>query len=95
MIRLRKLISVAGNKLIFDPNDVTLKNQFLSLVVPILDNIKSNRGIVDYRIRVDDSAEARDRHELPCLIQVKPTPTLEYIDINFSIRPEGVVFEGE
>lgn len=95
MIRLKKLISVAAIKLIFDPNDLTVKNQFLSIVIPILDTIKSNRGIIDYRISVDDSVEARDRHELPASIQVKPTQSLEYIDINFTIMPEGVVFEGE
>ena len=92
MIRIKKLIRGAGKQLIFDQYDSSLKNQFLSIVTPILANVKANRGISDYRIDIDDSAEARDAHTLPCTIHVKPTPTLEYIDLTFTIYPESVDF---
>ena len=92
MIRIKKLIKGAGKQLIFDQYDTSLKNQFLSIVTPILANVKANRGISDYRIDIDDSAEARDQHTLPCTIHVKPTPTLEYIDLTFTIYPESVDF---
>ena len=92
MIRIKKLIKGAGKQLIFDQYDTSLKNQFLSIVTPILANVKANRGISDYRIDIDDSAEARDAHTLPCTIHVKPTPTLEYIDLTFTIYPESVDF---
>jgi hypothetical protein len=93
MIRVKKLISSSAKQLIFDQYDDTLKNQFMSIVDPILANVKANRGIYDYQIIVDDSVEARDAHTLPCTIKIKPTPTLEYIDLTFTIYPESVDFE--
>lgn len=92
MLRIKKLITNVGKQLIFDQYDTSLKNQFLGLVTPILSNVKANGGIYDYKIDIDDSVEARDAHTLPCTIHVKPTPTLEYIDLTFTIYPESVDF---
>ena len=93
LLRIRKMISIACIKLIFEPNDTTTKNKFLSLVQPILDNVKSNRGLSDYRIEVDDSVEARERLELPAKIYLKPINALEYIPLDFIITPESVSFD--
>lgn len=95
MLYMRKLISIASLKLIFDPNDTTLKNQFESLVNPILANIKSNRGLTNYKLVVSQTPEQMDEHELSCKLWVKPTPTLEYIDITFVVTPQGVEFQDE
>ena len=93
MLRIKALVTMACNKLIFEPNDATTKNKFISLVSPILDNVKNSRGISDYRIEVDDSVEARERLELPARIFIKPINALEYIDITFVITPESVNFD--
>lgn len=93
LLRLRKLISISCIGLIFEPNDPTTKNKFLSTVTPIMDNIKSNRGISDYRIEVDDSAEARDRRELPVKLYFKPYQALEYITLDFIVTPQAVSFD--
>jgi hypothetical protein len=58
-----------------------------------MDNIRSNRGISDYKIEVDDSIEARDRRELPAKIFFKPFKALEYILLDFILTPEGVSFD--
>ena len=79
--------------MVFEQNDNTLDQQFRSIVKPILDNVKTNRGITDYKIKTDTSAEARDRHELPAKIWVKPIGCLEYIPITFVITPESANFE--
>lgn len=92
MLRVKKLITGACRRLIFEQNDATVKAQFEGLVKPILDDIKSKRGIYDYRLEVNDSAEARDRLELPAIIYIKPTKALEYIDLSFVIMPESVAF---
>jgi hypothetical protein len=34
-----------------------------------------------------------DAHEISATIYVKPTPTLEYIEINFVVTPQGVSFD--
>ena len=92
MLRVKKLITGACRRLIFEQNDATVKAQFEGLVKPILDDIKSKRGIYDYRLEVNDSAEARDRLELPAVIYIKPTKALEYLSIDFVIMPESVAF---
>ena len=93
MLYMRKLIVKASMKLIFDPNDATLKEQFEGIVNPILAQIKQDRGITAYRLQVSQTLEQMDAHEISCSLFVKPTPTLEYISINFIVTPQGVDFD--
>ena len=93
LLRMRKLIAIACRNLIFQPNNSTTKNQFLSVVTPIMDNIKSNRGISDYRVEVNDTVESRERRELPAKIFFKPYNALEYIVLDFIVTPESVSFD--
>jgi len=93
MIRVKSLVTKAARQLVFEQNDNTVDAQFRSLVEPILANAKQNRGLSDYKIKTDTSAEARDRKELPAKIWVKPINCLEYIPISFVITPEGANFE--
>lgn len=93
LLRMRKLISIACIGMIFEPNDATTKNKFISTVTPIMDNIRNNRGISDYRIEVNDSLESRERRELPTKIFFKPYNALEYLTIDFVVTPEGVSFD--
>lgn len=92
MLRVKKLVTDAGKTLVFDPDDSAIGNTFKTKVTPILDSIKLNRGLYDYRVEVDNSVEARERLELNCKIFVKPTKTTEYINIDFIITPESVSF---
>lgn len=92
LLRVRKLIAIACIGLIFEPNDDSTKKSFISTVTPILDSIRSNRGLSDYKVEVDDSQEARDRRELPAKIFLKVWNALEYITIDFILTPQGVNF---
>lgn len=92
LLRMRKLIAIACLHLIFEPNDATVKDKFLSIVTPILDNIRANRGMSDYKIEVDDTLEARERRELPAKIFFKPYNALEYVVLDFILTPEGLSF---
>ena len=93
MIRVKKLVSQAARNLIFEQYDVTLEKQFRSVVEPILQDVKSNRGIYDYRVVTECTEETRDQHILPAKILIKPTPALEYISISFVVYPESVEFD--
>lgn len=93
LLRIRKLIAISCLGLIFEPNDATVKQSFLTTVTPILDNVRSNRGVSDYRIEVNDTVESRERRELPCKIYIKPINALEYITIDFIVTSEGVSFD--
>lgn len=93
MLYMRKLIIESTRGLIFEPNDITLKAEFESIVNPILSQIKKDRGITDFRLVVSQTPEQMDAHELSATLYVKPTPTLEYIEINFVVTPQGVSFD--
>ncbi len=93
LLRMRKLIAISCIGLIFQPNDPTVKQSFISTVTPIMENIRSNRGISDFRIEVNDTVESRERRELPAKIYFKPYNALEYIVIDFILTPEGISFD--
>ena len=93
LLRMRKLIAISCIGLIFQPNDPTVKQSFISTVTPIMENIRSNRGISDFRIEVNDTVESRERRELPAKIYFKPYNALEYIVIDFILTPEGLSFD--
>lgn len=91
-LELKNRLSKSFVTLFFDPNDPTMADTFESAIKAVLDPIRTQRGITDYRVEVDTSAEARDRLELPAIIYVKPTQLLEYIDISLVMTPQGVQF---
>jgi len=93
MLRVKKLVVDASQSLIFDQYDVNLDKQFKSLVEPILADVKSNRGLHDYKVVTESTTETRDQHILPAKICVKPVGALEYISISFIVTPESVKFE--
>lgn len=93
MLYMRKLIIESTRGLIFDPNDSTLKDEFRSIVEPILTQIKTDRGITDFKLNISQTKEEMDAHEMSCKLWVKPTPALEYLEINFMVTPQGVEFE--
>lgn len=92
MLYMRKLIIEASLKLIFEPNDRTLKKQFEDTINPILKQIKNDRGITDFKLEAQQTPEMMDAHELEARLFVKPVPSLEYISIEFVVTPQGVVF---
>lgn len=92
ILYMRRLIIDASRPLLFEPNDLTLKKQFNDTLDSILRDIKSNRGIYDYRLSVSQTAEQIDAHEISAVLAVKPTQTLEYIEIEFEVTPQGVDF---
>ena len=93
LLQARKLISAVSIRLLFEQNDDIIRNQFLSLVNPILDNIRSERGLTDFRVEVDRSPESIDRNELNGKIFIKPTRSLEFISVEFNIMNTGASFD--
>ena len=93
LLRLRKLIAIATIGFIFDPNDTTTAESLRSATTPILENLRSNRGLSDYKLKIDDSVEMRENYELGVTIYLKAYTQLEYISLNFVLTPQGVDFE--
>jgi hypothetical protein len=93
LLQARKLISAVAVRLLFEQNDQIVRQQFLDSVNPILDGIRRDRGLYDFRVTVSSSPEDLDRNTLTGKIYLKPTRALEFINIEFLITPTGASFE--
>jgi hypothetical protein len=93
LLQARKLISAVAVRLLFEQNDEIVRQQFLDSVNPIMDSIRRDRGVYDFRVTVSSSPEDLDRNTLSGKIYLKPTKSLEFIDIEFLITPAGATFE--
>lgn len=93
LLQARKLITAVGVRLLFEQNDQIVRNQFLNLVNPILDNIRKERGLADFRVQLSNDPEEIDRHEMRGKIFLKPIPTLEFIIIEFNVTATGASFD--
>jgi hypothetical protein len=93
LLRARKLISAVAVRLLFEQNDDQVRQEFLRLVNPILEAIKKERGLYDFRVSVSNDVEDIDANTLRGKIYIKPTRSLEFIDLEFVITPTGASFE--
>lgn len=93
LLRARKLISAVAIRLLFEQNDEQVRQEFLRLVNPILESIKKERGLFDFRVTVSSDPEDIDANTLRGKIFIKPTRSLEFIDVEFVITPTGASFE--
>jgi len=93
LLQARKLISAVSVRLLFDQNDEQVRQDFLNAVNPILDAIRRDRGLYDFRVTVSSDTEDLDRNQLTGKIYIKPTRSLEFIDITFYITPTGASFD--
>lgn len=98
LLQVRRLIAAASQTLLFEPNDQTVRDQFLAKVEPLLLQIQNQRGLTAFRVTVDSfntsaNQTEGDRNTLTGKIQIKPTPALEFIDLTFQVLPTGANFE--
>jgi hypothetical protein len=93
LLQARKLISAVAVRLLFEQNDDKVRQDFLDAVNPILDSIRRDRGLIDFRVVVTNTPEDLDRNTMTGKIYLKPTKALEFIDIEFLITPSGASFE--
>jgi phage tail sheath protein FI len=96
MIFVKKRVSQAAATLLFDPNVQTTWNRFISSVTPILSDIKTNFGLSDFKLVLDETTttpELIDRNIMYARIFLKPTRAIEYIAIDFNITRTGASFD--
>ena len=93
LLQARKLISAVSVRLLFEQNDEKVRQDFLDAVNPILDAIRRDRGLYDFRVTVSSDVADLDRNQMTGKIYIKPTKSLEFIDITFYITPTGASFD--
>jgi hypothetical protein len=95
-IVLEKAISTASKYFLFEPNDEITRAQLKSMIEPFLRDVRSRRGVYDYRVICDETnntPERIDRNELWCTILIKPTRVAEFIVLQFVALKTGASFE--
>ena len=94
-IVLEKAISTAAKFSLFEFNDPFTRSQFKNLVEPFLRDVQGRRGIVDFRVVCDETnntGEVIDRNEFVGDIYVKPSRSINFIQLNFVAVRSGVEF---
>ena len=80
---------------LFEFNDEFTRSRFTSTVVPFLSDIQGRQGIQDYAVVCDDSnntPEVVDRNEFRGDIYVKPSRSINFIQLQFVAVRSGVEF---
>jgi hypothetical protein len=91
-IVLQKAIKRASKFSLFEFNDNFTRGQFTSLVTPFLADVRSRRGIIDYKVVCDDTnntPERIDRNEFWADIYIKPNRSINFIQLNFIATRTG------
>ena len=94
-IILEKAIATASKFFLFEQNDAFTRAQFKNLVVPFLKTVQQRRGITDFKVVCDETnntGEVIDRNEFVADIFVKPTRSINFIQLNFIATRTGVDF---
>lgn len=95
-IVLEKAIANASRSTLFEFNDEFTRAQFVNLVEPFLRNVQGRRGITDFRVVCDETnntPEVIDRNEFVGDIYIKPSRSINFIQLNFVAVRTGVEFE--
>lgn len=95
-ITLEKAIATVSASFLFDFNDEFTQTQFRNLVEPFLRDIQGRRGIIDFRVISDSSVntpDVIDRNIFRGNIFVKPSRTINFIELTFIATRTGVEFD--
>ena len=95
LINLRKFIASSSRFLVFEQNTTALRNRFLNIVNPYLEEVQANSGLTAFRVVMDDSnntPDVVDRNQLVGQIFIQPTRTAEFIVLDFVVQPSGAAF---
>lgn len=87
---LKKATKQVCEALMFESNDILLWNNFKSGIQPLLEKMKNNRGLVDYKL---DRRTTGKRATLSGVITIMPIEAVESFDIRFSIENATVTVE--
>ena len=94
-ILLEKSIANMSKSFLFEFNDAFTRSRFTATVEPFLRDIQGRGGVQDFAVVCDDSnntAEVVDRNEFRGDIYVKPSRSINFIQLQFVAVRSGVEF---
>ena len=95
-IVLEKAIATAAKFQLFEFNDDFTRANFVAAVEPFLADVKSRRGMTDFKVVCDASnntAAVIDGNRFVADIYIKPNRSINFITLNFVAVRSGVSFE--
>ena len=95
-IVLEKAIATAAKYQLFEFNDSFTRAMFKNMVEPFLRDVQGRRGIIDFRVKCDDTnntGEVIDRNEFVADIYIKPARSINFITLNFIAARTAVSFD--
>lgn len=95
-IVLEKSITRAARSSLFEFNDSFTRTQFVGIVEPFLRTVQGRRGITDFRIICNESnnpPNVIDNNQFVGDIYIKPSRSINFIQLNFIAVRTGVEFE--
>jgi phage tail sheath protein FI len=94
-ITIQKAISDASKFSLFEFNDEFTRAQFVNLITPYLRDVQSRRGITDFQVVCDatnNTPERIDRNEFWGDIYIKPSRSINFVQLQFTAVRTGVEF---
>ena len=95
-ITVEKAIATTAASFLFDFNDEFTQTQFRNSVEPFLRDIQGRRGIIDFRVISDSTVNTPDiidRNIFRGNIFIKPSRTINFIELTFVATRTGVEFD--
>jgi hypothetical protein len=95
LIYLKREIGVIADQLLFDQNVDSTWQRFRTQAEAVLNNVKTNLGITEYKLVLDETtttADLVDRNIMYAKILIKPARAIEFIVVDFVITRSGVEF---
>ncbi len=95
LIELKNYISQIADTLVFEQNNATTRNNFLSQVNPYLASVQQQQGLTAFKVVMDESnnpPSVVDNNQLVGQIYLQPTRTAEFIMLDFNVLPTGATF---
>ena len=92
MIYIRKIILIATQRFVFEPNDEFTWSQIEGVLNPFLDDIRRRRGITEFRVVCDETVNTPvrvDRNELWTKVLIKPTKTAEILIFEINLTNQS------
>ena len=94
-LTVERVISTAAKAQLFEQNDEAQRSLFINIVEPYLRDVQGRRGVVDFLVKCDstnNTPEAVDRGEFYAEVFLKPTRTINYVQLTFVATRTGVSF---
>jgi phage tail sheath protein FI len=94
-IALEKAITTASRFSLFEQNDEFTRAQFVATLTPFLRDVQGRRGITDFKVVCDttnNTSQVIDSNQFVGDIYIKPTRSINYIQLNFVAVGSGIDF---